>query len=64
MEGRDRMWLSIQFSLMATSLATLFVWLYNTLIRKRKVSLAEICLFFVIMFVLAATLHYFLTPLW
>ena len=58
------MWPAIQFSLIATSVAALFFWLHNSLIRKRKVAFFEISLFFVVMFVVTAAIHYFLSPLW
>ena len=57
------MWSAIQFSLMATSIATLLLWLEIRLIRKRKATAFEICFFFAGMFVLAATIYYFLLRL-
>ena len=61
MERHNVMWPAIQFSLMATSLATLFIWLYNSVIKKRRMAVFQLCLFFVIMFVVTAIIQYFLS---
>ena len=54
------MWPSIRFSLIATVLTTLLVWLFNTYVDQREMSPMEIGVFFSIMFIVSAAVYYFL----